>query len=501
MMANYYKAGPATESGVRDRIVAPSSRGDGDEGSWYVADNFVAGYPAVTADNWLGVDGSEYIQLGEPWPAMPINQQTAQDAYTTVLAHVGTSVPSRDSVDTRIIQEVSTGTTTYGNNGIISNPSDVGGWPVLSSDPAPDDDDHDGMPNDWELAHGLNPTLAADRNSDFDSDGYTNLEEYLNDIGAFPAVSTLEFNGGANNRFAQAENWTAYWQPSRLDTAVVNNGTVVVDAVGQHAGTLMLGNSATLSITAGWLKAADEVVIGDTATLSLSGGELTTPLLSKSTGGSMDFAGGVLHADEVDFDLVNNGGTLAPGNSTGHTLIDGDYDQNATSTLEIEIAALADFDTVSVTGAANLNGLLNVILDSGFTLSSGDSFEILTAGSLTNSGIALASGGDNDLFTLDVDTGTGIVTLLPASSGLTGDYNEDGVIDAADYTVWRDNFGETIPNDPTGGVATEADYDYWKAHFGESAGSGSLPNSAAVPEPSSVMLVLLGFATLVLRRR
>ena len=223
MIANYYKAGPATESGVRDRIVEPSSRGDGDEGSWYVAENFVVDYPAVTANNWLGVDGSEYIELNEPWPAMPINQQTAQDAYTAVLAHAGTSLPNRDSVDARIIQEVSTGTATYGDNGIISGPSDVGGWPVLNSAPAPADNDHDGMPNNWELLHGLNPNLASDRNNDFDSDGYTNLEEYLNDIGAFPAVSTLQFNGGTSNRFAQAQNWAFDWQPSRFDTAVVNN--------------------------------------------------------------------------------------------------------------------------------------------------------------------------------------------------------------------------------------------------------------------------------------
>ena len=55
MVANYYKPGPATRSDVRARIANPSSRGDGDHGSWHVADNHVDGSPEVTADNWLGV--------------------------------------------------------------------------------------------------------------------------------------------------------------------------------------------------------------------------------------------------------------------------------------------------------------------------------------------------------------------------------------------------------------------------------------------------------------
>ena len=183
MIANYYKPGPATGSGVRDRIAEPSS--DNGVGSWYVTNNYVNGYPAVTANNWLGIDGSSYVQLTSPWPAMPINEQTPADAYAAVLAHVGCSKPTRDSVDTRIINEVATGTATYGSNGIITFPSDVGGWPALASGTPPTDTDHDGMPDAWETAHGLNPTNAADRNSYTLSPVYTNLEVYLNELGAF----------------------------------------------------------------------------------------------------------------------------------------------------------------------------------------------------------------------------------------------------------------------------------------------------------------------------
>ena len=70
-------------------------------------------------------------------------------------------LPKRDSVDTRIIEEVRTGTATYGGiwgtgSGIIDSQTDVGGWPTLHSAPAPKDTDHDGMPDDWEMQYGFN---------------------------------------------------------------------------------------------------------------------------------------------------------------------------------------------------------------------------------------------------------------------------------------------------------------------------------------------------------
>ncbi len=74
---------------------------------------------------------------------------------------------------------------------------------------------------------------------------------------------------------------------------------------------------------------------------------------------------------------------------------------------------------------------------------------------------------------------------------LVGDYNEDGFVDAADYTVWRDNLGTSNPlaNDPTGGVIGSAQYDAWKTAFANPGVAGGLA-AAGVPEPGS--LVLLG---------
>jgi pectate lyase len=204
MVANYYKSGPGTTKGdSRHRIVAPSSRDEAaDYGKWYVAENFLVGDDAVTADNWNGgvqpQHGDKYLselKLDEPWEAMPIRQQTAEEAYEAVLAQVGASLPKRDAVDRRIVEEVRAGAATYAGgsyatdqdlvdpeakSGIIDSPLDVGGWPELKSLPAPTDGDGDGMPDDWENQYGLDANNAADGLKDGDNDGYTNVEEYLN---------------------------------------------------------------------------------------------------------------------------------------------------------------------------------------------------------------------------------------------------------------------------------------------------------------------------------
>jgi pectate lyase len=196
----YYKYGPSTESDVRDRIANPSAQKDAASalivphayGQWYVSGNYVYGSTSVTADNWLGMDpevaGEQSLcKSTTPFPVAMTHQvttQSAQDAYNSVLNDAGCSLV-RDSVDTRIVNEVRTGTATYGGTtgaglGIIDSQTTVGGWPTLNSIPAPADSDHDGMPDAWEIPRGLNPSDAADRNTDRDLDGYTNLEEYLN---------------------------------------------------------------------------------------------------------------------------------------------------------------------------------------------------------------------------------------------------------------------------------------------------------------------------------
>jgi hypothetical protein len=199
VVANYYKPGPATNRGsVRHRVCSPQHLDMHSEaqrdGRWYVADNFVAGNPQVTADNWQGgvqFDAEygtsetalkaliEKVRASAPAPAAPIAQQSAGEAYELVLTQAGATLPQRDPVDARIIDMVRTGEATFGN-GIINSPADVGGWPEYKSAPAPIDSDHDGMPDEWEKKSSLKGDDPADGPQDADGDGYTNVEEWLN---------------------------------------------------------------------------------------------------------------------------------------------------------------------------------------------------------------------------------------------------------------------------------------------------------------------------------
>jgi endoglucanase len=105
------------------------------------------------------------------------------------------------------------------------------------------------------------------------------------------------------------------------------------------------------------------------------------------------------------------------------------------------------------------------------------------------------------------DRNTGAVIdqdMIDALTGVlapTGDYNGDGVVDAADYTVWRDTLGQSVAIHGDGadgdlsGTIDEGDYIFWKAHFGQTSGSGTL--AAAVPEPSSWLLAAMALVGLV----
>ncbi|HEY4232818.1 MAG TPA: dockerin type I repeat-containing protein [Lacipirellulaceae bacterium] len=90
-----------------------------------------------------------------------------------------------------------------------------------------------------------------------------------------------------------------------------------------------------------------------------------------------------------------------------------------------------------------------------------------------------------------------------AFAALTGDYNNDGVVDAADYAVWRDTLGSTADRRADGdnnGTVNSADYAMWMENFGAmsgAGGSGAASNSLAVPEPTSIAVLLLGAAALV----
>lgn len=112
---------------------------------------------------------------GQAYPTAFVTKSSATTAYNQVLADAGSTLPKRDVVDQRIVQEV-----TAGSGQIIDDPAQVGGWPQMTSGTPPTDTDQDGMPDSWEQQYGFQPGVAGEGAADPDNDGYTNLEEYLN---------------------------------------------------------------------------------------------------------------------------------------------------------------------------------------------------------------------------------------------------------------------------------------------------------------------------------
>jgi hypothetical protein len=136
------------------------------------------------------------------------------------------------------------------------------------------------------------------------------------------------------------------------------------------------------------------------------------------------------------------------------------------------------YDQLQVDGAVTLDGTLTVSLANAFAPSAGDEFDILDWGSLSGTFDilqlpALSAGLTWDTSQLYISGELGVVPALP------GDYNDDGVVDAADYVVWRKNDG------------SQAGYDLWRTNFGRTAGSGTLLATEVVPEPSGGSLSLL----------
>ncbi|TWT35630.1 hypothetical protein KOR34_05240 [Posidoniimonas corsicana] len=185
-----------------------------------------------------------------------------------------------------------------------------------------------------------------------------------------------------------------------------------------------------------------------------------------SADGDFTMVGGVLSADVFRGDLVNKCGAMGPGPNplaTGDMVVEGDYEQNDLSTLDIQLASETVFGTITVVGEAVLDGRLNVELLGTYAPVLGDTFKILTAAAINGEfpHLSLLSLGGQLGWNLNYSAN--MLSLEVADVVFEGDYNDDGVVDAADYTVWRDQFGADRPRLPneqaTPGEVTMEDYD------------------------------------------
>jgi len=209
---NYYKPYPKNPFVKWILKLDPINPAWGTE-SYYMTGNVMAGYVSAT-NNWAAFEnawpnGRDPVRESdvrvdhELFPSY-VTTQSAEEAFTNVLADVGANLPKPDVVDLHVIANVRDGKAefigtrgpTYGDRpspnlpGLIDTQSDdksaLGSanfpWPEYHTYNVPADSDHDGIPDAWEKAHGLNPEEVSDANGDLNHDGYTNLEKYLNSL-------------------------------------------------------------------------------------------------------------------------------------------------------------------------------------------------------------------------------------------------------------------------------------------------------------------------------
>ena len=243
---NYYKPGPGTaqiSSTKQRRIASVGIRTDSYIksypdyaptlhiwGKYYVDGNVNPKYSDVTEDNWtygmynqINADNNDglyddavkdSIRLREPIDYVLTTTHSAETAYERVLAYAG-ACKVRDSFDEQMVSDVRNGeasATGKGNHkGIVDSQNDNkpegagddwSAWPVLNSETAPADSDGDGMPDAWETANGLNPQDGSDGKQQA-TDGYTNLEHYLNSLVA--DITEQQYVGGEQGGYIEEE--------------------------------------------------------------------------------------------------------------------------------------------------------------------------------------------------------------------------------------------------------------------------------------------------------
>ncbi|MBO5603056.1 MAG: polysaccharide lyase [Prevotella sp.] len=263
---NYYKPGPVTpkDKPIRYRILCPEGR-SGKLFPWrqfgrvYATGNIVEGNEEVTRDNWAGgiqlIDKDGYqgtaeemkmMRSDEPFEMAPLQIMPSEQVFEWVLDNVGATVPCRDIVDERIVNEVRTGIPYYINDyekkvkdnpygdmwglapesqneeglfryrrlsndsyklGIITDPRQMGGYPEYGTWKPWKDTDGDGMPDQWEKDNGLDPNNPSDANGDINGDGYTNIEKYINGI---PTRQCVDWSNLENNHDTLAEKRKLY---------------------------------------------------------------------------------------------------------------------------------------------------------------------------------------------------------------------------------------------------------------------------------------------------
>ncbi|MCR5820978.1 MAG: fibronectin type III domain-containing protein, partial [Bacteroidaceae bacterium] len=207
VMNNYFIAGPEGSAKYFDDWTATDHL--------YSEGNYFDGNRDGVLNGTLITDHHNATAMSKPNfnTTHPMNVETAEKAFYTIMDHVGAS-RVRDSHDKRIMEQL-TSLGTKGN--FIASEDNVGGIGTVANGPKPQDTDNDGMPDEWEVANGLNVNLN-DANEYTLGGGYTNIEHYVNSLAVKSSYLMYPLNPEATLLTATAVKLT--WMNSEKENAV-----------------------------------------------------------------------------------------------------------------------------------------------------------------------------------------------------------------------------------------------------------------------------------------
>jgi hypothetical protein len=367
----------------------------------------------------------------------------------------------------------------------------------------------------------------------FETGGNDNDWDGAGGAGQLRAVgsSTLELRDNATFGFtglvSTGVDGTVFTNGFALD---FNPGSILALGAGTYESThsTNIGGAVNVNIAESTIKVTDSffLTFESTSSTTLNSNLRLVNNRIKVVPGATFSGTGALIVDEISLleaepnanvnVIVDNRGGFIPGGLDAVGRVDVlDYQQSDEGELFVELTGtgLNQFDRLVVNGIALLNGRLLVELDGGFIPALGNTFPVLS----TSAGV----NGTFDSYDMPtLGTGNSLAVVYSANSvtlqviaGLWGDYNGDGTVNAADYTVWRNTLGAMVTAfggaDGSGnGIVDQADYAVWKGNFGDSLGPGAGGSSladanAAVPEPAAAVLALIAsmFAQRLRRRR
>jgi autotransporter-associated beta strand protein len=268
-----------------------------------------------------------------------------------------------------------------------------------------------------------------------------------------------------------------------------SGGDIQGSSVGGGGG-LFLGGTGPVTIDSNYT-AAGPITSNKSGTGSATfNGAITAATSLTVNGGAVTLAG----ANTYPGDNTVNGGSLTASGASA-TFGTGDLKVNAGSAAIAAGVANAISNSATLTllggGTANMADAGFISLDSGIN----EQIAALVLGTTPQAaGTYGATGSGATNINDEYFSGPGIISVVVA--GVPGDYNNNGVVDGADYVVWRN--GGPLQNEvATLGSVTPEDYTEWRARFGNSGSGSILAGSSAVPEPSNLLFSLGMFISIV----